>query len=404
MVHAEYLATLGTISYNSENPELARKYVKQSIQTLTSNDIEKGLTAKYSLLLSIDVALKKNDQALSDYQSGKKYAKSASNRTLLYLEMNLAVAYMDMNRLEDAKKQFQEALRWHQKAMSPIAEIRTYGNLAEIYMKQDSLETALTLLTKGLNLAESKGLQLEQIRSHYFLHQLAESQERWQQSIFHLKKYHEVRERVDIQTATEKTKDLELTHQKRMAKEKAAQERIKLQLKQQQNKWLIFTSITLTVLLLIILRFLHITRKKNTILLQKTLDLARKSSAEELETKIISEDYSELIQAFETYVISKKKYTQTGLTMDAIAKKIGTNRSYLSEAINAHYQMNFNKWLNQIRIEKSIPKLIDKRYDHYSIEGIASEVGFSSISVFNANFKRITGLTPSYFRKNAKNN
>jgi AraC-like DNA-binding protein len=44
--------------------------------------------------------------------------------------------------------------------------------------------------------------------------------------------------------------------------------------------------------------------------------------------------------------------------------------------------------------------LLDKQLDHYSIEGIASMCGFSTISTFNTNFKRITGVTPSYYREN----
>jgi AraC-like DNA-binding protein len=43
--------------------------------------------------------------------------------------------------------------------------------------------------------------------------------------------------------------------------------------------------------------------------------------------------------------------------------------------------------------------LIDPNFDHYSIEGISKEVGFSSISSFNTLFKKFTGLTPSQFKK-----
>ena len=89
-----------------------------------------------------------------------------------------------------------------------------------------------------------------------------------------------------------------------------------------------------------------------------------------------------------------------GQRLEKLAKKIHSNRTYLSDAINSHYQKSFSQWLNEIRVFESKKRLASSDFDHYSIEGIAKDVGFASISTFNANFKKITGITPSYFRKN----
>jgi AraC-like DNA-binding protein len=61
--------------------------------------------------------------------------------------------------------------------------------------------------------------------------------------------------------------------------------------------------------------------------------------------------------------------------------------------------MNFNQWLNHVRIHEAKKMFVDEKFAHYSIEGISQEVGFSSISSFNMAFKKETGLTPSVFRK-----
>ncbi len=403
-IEAEYLATLGSINYNSENPSLAQKYVNQSISLLTRNDIKKGLAAKYSSLVSILVALKEYDAALNAYQNGKQFAAYGSAKTQLYLEMNLAVAYLSMNRLEAAKATFQDALRNHKATMNPIAEIRTYGNLGDIYLQQDSLELADKNYRSGLSASETKGLQLEQIRFHHAFYTLALAQDDCPTALAHLKQYQDLREMVDIQAATEKTKELELLHQENIAKEKALRQATILRIERQQKRWLLVGIALLSLLLGAILWLWIKTRKKNQLLYEKTIQLSTVKDAKPVDASSSNASYTEIIEALENFVLGKGMYAQSGLTMDKIAKKIGTNRSYLSEAINAHYNVNFTTWINQIRIEKSIAKLIAKEYQHYSIEGVAKEVGFSSISVFNSHFKRITGLTPSYFRNKSINN
>jgi len=106
----------------------------------------------------------------------------------------------------------------------------------------------------------------------------------------------------------------------------------------------------------------------------------------------------ELIHLLEGYVITQSHFRDHDLTLEKLAKKLKTNRSYLSESINGHFGVNFNQWLNQVRIHEAKKMLVDEKYTHYSIEGISQEVGFSSISSFNSAFKKETGLTPSVFR------
>ena len=107
-----------------------------------------------------------------------------------------------------------------------------------------------------------------------------------------------------------------------------------------------------------------------------------------------------MIDALEEFIIEKENYKVDSLTLDKVAKKLKTNRTYLSESVNSHYNMNFSRWLNEIRIKESRKLLGSEKNDKYSIEGIATMVGFNSISSFNSNFKTITGITPSFYRKN----
>ena len=117
-----------------------------------------------------------------------------------------------------------------------------------------------------------------------------------------------------------------------------------------------------------------------------------------------NKDHKELLEKLELELNSKKVFLDEKLTLNTLAKKLKTNRSYLSETINTHYQISFSNLINKHRIKEASELLIDKNYQHYSIEGIAKTVGYRNISSFNSAFKKETGITPSYFRKsNPKN-
>ena len=57
----------------------------------------------------------------------------------------------------------------------------------------------------------------------------------------------------------------------------------------------------------------------------------------------------------------RKEYLQTGITIIKMAKALGINRTYLSNYINDTYAMNFNNWLNGLRIEEAKKRMLTDR-------------------------------------------
>lgn len=83
-----------------------------------------------------------------------------------------------------------------------------------------------------------------------------------------------------------------------------------------------------------------------------------------------------------------------------VSKKIKTNTSYLSKVVNAHYQKNFNTYINDLRINYAIVRLEDdKQFRSFSIQSIAEELGYKSADSFSKYFKQNTGLNPSFYIK-----
>ena len=87
-----------------------------------------------------------------------------------------------------------------------------------------------------------------------------------------------------------------------------------------------------------------------------------------------------------------------GLTAPVLARLLATNTTYLSRALNTGLGQNFNEFINELRVRAVQAELgnIDQQRD---VLTIALDAGFNSKASFNRVFKRITGETPSEFRR-----
>lgn len=110
----------------------------------------------------------------------------------------------------------------------------------------------------------------------------------------------------------------------------------------------------------------------------------------------------ELLQKLNIFE-EKKGFIQKGLTVSKLAASLGTNSNYLSQVINEHKKVNFNKYLSELRIHYITTLLFeDKKYLKYSIEALAKECGIASRQNFSDLFYEINGIRPTDFIKNRK--
>ncbi len=92
-------------------------------------------------------------------------------------------------------------------------------------------------------------------------------------------------------------------------------------------------------------------------------------------------------------------YTDANLTVVRLAEQLHVPPYLVSRTVNEVFGKTFPELLNEHRIADSAKRLLQPDYDHLSIEGIASESGFNSLSAFYTAFKKINGMTPAEWRK-----
>lgn len=98
-----------------------------------------------------------------------------------------------------------------------------------------------------------------------------------------------------------------------------------------------------------------------------------------------------IMQAF----TEEKVYLNPNLTLSDLARKLKTNSSLLSAAINQNFEKNFNDFVNEYRVSEFNSLIKDSKYAHLTITAIAYDCGFNSKSTFNRAYKKITGVSPS---------
>lgn len=87
-------------------------------------------------------------------------------------------------------------------------------------------------------------------------------------------------------------------------------------------------------------------------------------------------------------------------SLTRLAQSVGSNTRYVSHVINEVFGSNFQTYVNSVRIREACRRIDDHAtYGNYSTEAIGETVGFNSRSAFATAFKKITGLSPSEYRK-----
>ena len=63
------------------------------------------------------------------------------------------------------------------------------------------------------------------------------------------------------------------------------------------------------------------------------------------------------------------------------------------------FNANFTTIVNQYRVKEALRLFTDEKYSKFTISYIGTQCGFSSDSTFHRAFKKITGVTPAYYRE-----
>jgi len=368
--HGICLTNMGSICKDMGEYEQALKYYSEAVSICDIDNDKDGNAYNYSNIGSVYIDLMDYWQAINYYNKSNDICFELNNNSLL------SSNYLKLSKICFALEQFDTAcdycvhcLDLVEKTGEKNIESQALEQLSDVFLECGDYKKAYEYYRKASVINDSL-LYVEKSARNALLEE----------------KYNNER--------LEKG-NLEL----RFANEIQA---IKIHNQRQHIVGFAIISLTLSVLFVIIL---ILYRKKNIAykwIVKKNLEIIQtEQKIRSISNRVPEEKYNSIIVFLETEFIENKIYTDQELTLEKLAKLCKTNRTYLSKIINEEYKQNYTDLINGYRINEAIRLISDPVISQkYSIEAIAYESGFTNISSFNTTFKKITGLTPSDFRKN----
>ncbi len=110
----------------------------------------------------------------------------------------------------------------------------------------------------------------------------------------------------------------------------------------------------------------------------------------------------QLFKTIDTIITTNKLFLDANLHLDKVSVLSSITSHQISSVINEQTGKNFNNYINKYRIEEAKKKLREDEKQQFTISSIAYDVGFNSLSSFNAAFKKFENSTPSQFRNSIK--
>ncbi|MCY1723179.1 helix-turn-helix domain-containing protein [Prolixibacteraceae bacterium Z1-6] len=170
---------------------------------------------------------------------------------------------------------------------------------------------------------------------------------------------------------------------------------------QQENPGLIMNSANLVVVIMVAYYSIRQKEIYNIQEPQKTqLNFLEEEEDDKSSKRKLLEDneLEELKEQLTSLMTKEAPYLDSELNLVKLSEQMDLTPHQLSYTINTGFDQNFFQFVNQYRVEKAKELLLDKSHN-YTILAIAFESGFNSKTSFNTTFKKMTGQTPTEFKK-----
>ena len=120
-----------------------------------------------------------------------------------------------------------------------------------------------------------------------------------------------------------------------------------------------------------------------------------------IEQKQMDDKHVELFHRIKHEIEDNKMFLDANLSRESLSEHLNINRTYISEAISQMAGMSFPQYISSLRVAEA-ERRFDLSVDVSNLTDFGRTLGFTSLSAFQAAFKRQTGMTLSAYREIAR--
>ncbi|TPQ49257.1 AraC family transcriptional regulator [Prosthecomicrobium hirschii] len=107
-------------------------------------------------------------------------------------------------------------------------------------------------------------------------------------------------------------------------------------------------------------------------------------------------DDDAIVRALDEVIRNRRLFADTDLTLDRLARRSGVPARRISAAVNRSRGLNISQFLNDYRIAEAC-RLLDRT--DLPVTAVMFDSGFLTKSNFNREFRRVTGMSPTDWRR-----
>lgn len=130
---------------------------------------------------------------------------------------------------------------------------------------------------------------------------------------------------------------------------------------------------------------------------KESIEMVTNTSVSQEESERMEQENKALCQHLSQLTRENKLFLKQGFSINDLSMESDIPVYKISPAINACFHTNFNQWINQFRIEEFEQLVAQGYHERMTLDGIASQCGFSNRTTFIASFKKVKGITPSQY-------
>jgi AraC-like DNA-binding protein len=148
--------------------------------------------------------------------------------------------------------------------------------------------------------------------------------------------------------------------------------------------------------------YLHrqIAKKNRSLYIQIQELLQKEKEAEKLLLEVPEEELSRTLQLFKSLselMQKEKPFTDPDLNRKKLADRLGSNESYLADAIREATGKTFSNYISDLRLQYTLVLMTEQ--PDLTFDAVAIDSGHGSYSAFLRLFTKKYGITPSEYRK-----